>query len=295
MRRLMMRRRGSQMATPRTGDVAHSRRRLRLPTSGAALAVSIAALIVAMAGSAYAATTLAKNSVGTKQLQKGAVTSGKIAKGAVTNGKIAKGAVGAGKLKSGLVVPNASHANTADSATKATSATTATSATSATNATNATNAVTAANGVLSLGNWTGGIGPIPVNSGFVFAGPQTTLTTTATQTIVASSEAALATAAATTTADISICKQPTTGTPTVTLLDLKVSGAFSIVTVGTTRISYPANAVGAPGAGTWKIGECVNNTGATNAIDQNDFVMGYAFVVNAVSTPGTNGPPGPVH
>src|ERR1700744_5054600 len=126
MRRLMMRRRGSQTTTPRTGDVAHSRRRLRLPTSGAALAVSIAALIVAMAGSAYAATTLAKNSVGTKQLQKGAVTSGKIAKGAVTNGKIAKGAVGAGKLKSGLVVPNATHANTADSATNATNATNAT-------------------------------------------------------------------------------------------------------------------------------------------------------------------------
>ena len=70
MRRLMMRRRGSQMATPRTGDVAHSRRRLRLPTSGAALAVSIAALIVAMAGSAYAGSTLANGSVGTKQLQK---------------------------------------------------------------------------------------------------------------------------------------------------------------------------------------------------------------------------------
>jgi hypothetical protein len=288
MRRLMMRSRDDR---PPGADATHRTRRLRLPTSGAALAVSIVALVVAMAGSAYAGVTLGKGSVGSKQLQKGAVTSGKIAKGAVTNGKIAKGAITAGKLKAGLTVANASHANTADSATNATNATTAT------NATNATNATTAANGVLSLGNWTGGIQSIPANSGFVFAGPQTTLTTTATQTIVASSEAAMATpATTTTTAEVSICKQPTTGTPTVTLLDQKVNGAFSIVTVGDTRISYPADAVGAPGvAGTWKIGECVDNTGATNAINNNDFVMGYAFVVNAVSTPGTNGPAGPVH
>jgi hypothetical protein len=291
MRRLTMRRPDGRTATT---DPAHRTRRLRLPTSGAALAVSIVALVVAMAGSAYAGVTLSKGSVGSKQLKKGAVTNGKIAKGAVGNGKIAKGAITAGKLKSGLVVANASHANTADSATNATNAT---NATTATNATNATNATTAANGVLSLGNWTGAIQTIPVNSGFVFAGPSTTLTTTAAQTIVASSEAAMATpAATTTTAEVSICKQPTTGTPTVSLLDTKVSGAFSIVTIGSPRISYPADAVGVPGiAGTWKIGECVNNIGATNAISDNDFVMGYAFVVNAVSTPGSGGAPGPVH
>ncbi len=72
MRRLMMRRRDGRTAT--TPGAAHPRRRLRLPTSGAALAVSIVALVVAMAGSAYAGATLGKGSVGTKQLQKGAVT-----------------------------------------------------------------------------------------------------------------------------------------------------------------------------------------------------------------------------
>src|ERR1700722_11819775 len=117
MRRLIRRRRDVGTATIR--DAAHGRRRLRLPTSGAALTVSIVALVVAMAGSAYAGVTLGKGSVGSKQLKKGSVTNGKIAKGAIT----------AGKLKAGLVVPNAAHANTADTATKATSATTAASAT----------------------------------------------------------------------------------------------------------------------------------------------------------------------
>ena len=74
MRRLMMRR--APDGRGQTGDDAR-RRRLRLPTSGAALAVSIVALVVAMAGSAYAGSTLANGSVGTKQLQKGAVTTNK--------------------------------------------------------------------------------------------------------------------------------------------------------------------------------------------------------------------------
>jgi hypothetical protein len=265
MRRMMMGRRDHGPDGQTTGNDAKQRRRLRLPTSGAALAVSIVALIVAMAGSAYAGVTLGKGSVGTKQLKKGAVTNGKIAKGAIT----------AGKLKSGLTVPNATNAKTA---------------------TNATNATNAANGFISIGDWTGGIAAIPVTSGFVFAGPTTTLTTTATQTIIATSEAAMATpATTTTTADVSICKAPTTGAP-VTLLNLKVGGAFSIVTIGDTRISYPANATGVPGTGTWKIGECVNNTGATNAINNNDFAMGYAYVVNgSVVTGAVPGPPAPVH
>ena len=62
------------------------------------------------------------------------------------------------------------------------------------------------------------------------------------------------------------------------------------------RISYPAAATGAPGAGTWKIGECVDNTGATNAINNNDFAMGFAYVANgSVVTGAVPGPPAPVH
>ena len=62
-----------------------------------ALIVAILALIVAMAGGAYAA-TVAKNSVGSKQLKKNAVKSGKIVNGAVTSDKITNKAVTSGKF-----------------------------------------------------------------------------------------------------------------------------------------------------------------------------------------------------
>ena len=47
-----------------------------------ALAVAMLALLVALSGTAYAAVTLAPNSVGTAQLKNGAVTLTKIAKSA---------------------------------------------------------------------------------------------------------------------------------------------------------------------------------------------------------------------
>ena len=62
-----------------------------------ALIVAILALIVAMAGGAYAA-AVPKNSVGPKQLKKNAVKTGKIVNGAVTSDKIANSAVTSGKI-----------------------------------------------------------------------------------------------------------------------------------------------------------------------------------------------------
>jgi hypothetical protein len=118
MRRLLTRN-----ATP-GGDPPRRRRHLPIPSAG--LMVAIVALVVAVSGSAYAASTLGKNSVGTKQLKKGAVTSKKIKANAVTSGKIKPGSIGSKKLKSTLVVPNANHANTADNATNATTASNAT-------------------------------------------------------------------------------------------------------------------------------------------------------------------------
>ncbi|HEX5193465.1 MAG TPA: hypothetical protein VFW09_11735 [Solirubrobacteraceae bacterium] len=140
-------------------------------------------------------------------------------------------------------------------------------------------------GVVTFGSWAGAVSTIPVSSGFVFAGPTTTLTTTTGQSIMATSEAALASAG--TTADVSICKAPASGTP-VTLLDTVVGGAFSNVTISTTRVTYAANGTGSPGAGTWKIGECVDNTGTTNTITGNDWSLGYAFVVNGTVAPGSS-------
>ncbi len=102
--------------------------------------VALLALFVALGGSAYAATQLPKNSVGSKQLKKNAVTTAKIAKGAVTGAKI--------NLKTLGTVPaatNAAHATNADRATNADHATSADTANTAKTATSATTADTATN------------------------------------------------------------------------------------------------------------------------------------------------------
>jgi hypothetical protein len=71
--------------------------------------VSTLCLFLVLGGaSAFAATQLAKNSVGTKQIKKNAVTAAKIKNGAVTGAKV--------KLSSLGTVPNATHATSADSA-----------------------------------------------------------------------------------------------------------------------------------------------------------------------------------
>jgi hypothetical protein len=96
-----------------------------------ALVISLIALFVAMGGTGYAATQLAKNSVGTKQLKKNAVVSSKIKKNAVIGSKIKNNAITGSKVKDHSLtgadinlsalgaVPTASHAANADHATSA--------------------------------------------------------------------------------------------------------------------------------------------------------------------------------
>jgi hypothetical protein len=62
------------------------RRRLRAPSP--AMVVACIALAIALSGASYAAVTLPRNSVGTKQLKTGAVTNAKIHKNAVTGIKV---------------------------------------------------------------------------------------------------------------------------------------------------------------------------------------------------------------
>ena len=88
-----------------------NKRRWRAPSP--ALVISLIALFVALGGTTYAATSLPRNSVGTKQLKRNAVTSSKIKKGAVTASKI---------NTNGLTAPNAVHAANASHATTAGSA-----------------------------------------------------------------------------------------------------------------------------------------------------------------------------
>jgi len=71
-----------------------------------AMIVAVIALIMALAGTGYAATQLPKKSVGTAQLKKSAVTNAKIKNGTITGKKL--------NLKKLGTVPNATHASSAD-------------------------------------------------------------------------------------------------------------------------------------------------------------------------------------
>lgn len=82
--------------------------------------IATVALFIALGGSAYAATQLPRNSVGTAQLKNGAVTGRKVAKNTLTGRNIEASTLG--------TVPSATHASTAGSASNATKAMSATTA-----------------------------------------------------------------------------------------------------------------------------------------------------------------------
>lgn len=91
-----------------------------------ALVVAVLALIVAMAGTGYAAFKLPKNSVGAPQLKKNAVNGAKVAKGSLTGQDI-----DLAKLGTVPAAVEAAHATSADSATQAKSALSASHASTA--------------------------------------------------------------------------------------------------------------------------------------------------------------------
>jgi hypothetical protein len=71
--------------------------RIRRPSPS--MVVALIALLVALAGTGYAAVHLPRGSVGAKQLKKNAVTKAKIRESAVTQGKIHKDAITGIKIK----------------------------------------------------------------------------------------------------------------------------------------------------------------------------------------------------
>jgi hypothetical protein len=102
---------------------------------------TVCLFLVLGGGAAFAATKLAKSSVGTEQLKGEAVTKGKMAPNSVNSKKVVNGSLTGEDIASSTLgkVPSAEHA---DSATTAGSAN---SASSATNASHSTTADTAAN------------------------------------------------------------------------------------------------------------------------------------------------------
>lgn len=118
--------------------------------------VATLALIIAVGcASAFAATQLAKNSVGSKQLKKNAVTTAKIKNGAVTGAKI--------KVSTLPKVPSATRADHAVSAETATGAGTAVNATNAANAQPVAFARVSSDGVLDRAN-SKNVGKVTVNT-----------------------------------------------------------------------------------------------------------------------------------
>ena len=83
-------------------------RGIRFSRPSPALVVAIIALLMAMAGTGYAAFKLPKNSVGTKQLKKNSVTGAKVKKGTLTGKNINLAKLG--------TVPSAATATTAGTA-----------------------------------------------------------------------------------------------------------------------------------------------------------------------------------
>jgi hypothetical protein len=86
--------------------------RIRRPSP--AMVVALIALVVAMAGTGYAAMKLPKSSVGAKQLKKNAVTGAKVKKNAITGAKVKDGSLSGADIDVGSLgtVPSANVANT---------------------------------------------------------------------------------------------------------------------------------------------------------------------------------------
>lgn len=96
------------------------------------------AVFVALGGSSYAALSLPKKSVGTKQLKRNAVTSPKVRDGAITGADVNESSFG--QVPSAATAANATNATNAANAGHATNADTATNAGHATSADKATSA-----------------------------------------------------------------------------------------------------------------------------------------------------------
>ena len=134
-------------------------------------------------------------------------------------------------------------------------------------------------GVVTTGGFTGQISSIAGPSVvYVFAGPATVLTTTASQRLTGSAVAMLASTASTGGEPFvyGLCYQPNTGGTIVNFMGPN----YLIGYAWPDRRSFAAAASVVPGAGTWNVGFCVLNTGNPNAIDSNGYVNGWVQVTN---------------
>ena len=132
-------------------------------------------------------------------------------------------------------------------------------------------------GVVGTGTLNGGIAPTIANSNiYVFAGPTLSVTTTASQRLVGSAVALLGSSGGT-NIWYGLCYKPSTSS---TLQNW--AGLDYLETPIAARQAYSVSASVAPGVGTFTVGFCVKNNGASN-LDDNNWVNGWVEVVNATA------------
>jgi len=132
-------------------------------------------------------------------------------------------------------------------------------------------------GVVGTGTLNGGIAPAIANSNiYVFVGPTLNVTTTSAQRLVGSAVALLGSSGGT-NIWYGLCYKPSNSS---TLQNW--AGVDYLETAVGARHPYPVSASAAPGAGTWTVGFCVKNNGASN-LDDNNWVNGWVQVVNGAA------------
>jgi hypothetical protein len=155
----------------------------------------------------------------------------------------------------------------------------------ATGAVGATGAAGAAgaqgpSGVVTTGVFNGGIAPLAGGSSvYVFAGPTATVTTTASQRLTGAAEAPLGSSTASPSTGqtfvFGLCYQPSAGGTVVNF----AGSNYSLGTVFPQQRAFATAASVVPGAGTWRVGFCVDNISSA-AIDSTDDVSGWVQVTN---------------
>ena len=132
--------------------------------------------------------------------------------------------------------------------------------------------------VISVSGYAGAVGTIAGSStGFVFAGPSTTVTVAAGQKIISSASAGLGLTSGSLTIDVAICYQPIAG-GTITPF-VGVSNYISVY-VTTTRGLFAADGtVSGLTAGQYRVGLGVRNQNVA-ALDNTDWINGWAMVTN---------------
>lgn len=135
-------------------------------------------------------------------------------------------------------------------------------------------------GVVLTGTINGGIGTISANSTtWVFAGTTATISTTDTQRITGSAQAPLGTSnGGSASFGYDLCYRAA-GSPDA--LTNFTGSVYSIgeVSASSGRLSFAAAASVIPGTGTWEVGYCILNSGASD-LNNNSNVNGWIVVTN---------------